>query len=159
MEAAGTAPASAEHHLGACYECSRQSQISAVRIGRSAGHVTGATPSCLMSPQSQGSCPGVSPLVEAAVRVAGCPVRLPYTLLSGKGELMIGVRTYCVPGSFNEANPESSTRYIETTRSTSKLVRPLAAASSLAAESTSEARAHVRSALVAGCPGPGQARA
>ena len=39
---------------------------------------------------------------------------------------MILVRTYWFPGFFNEANPESSTRYIGTSSSTSKLFRPLA---------------------------------
>jgi hypothetical protein len=34
------------------------------------------------------------------------------------------VRTYWFPGLFNEAHPESSTRYIATSSSTSKLVRP-----------------------------------
>ena len=34
------------------------------------------------------------------------------------------VRTYGFPGLFNEANPESSARHIETVSSTSKLVRP-----------------------------------
>ena len=43
------------------------------------------------------------------------------------------VRTYWVPGFFNEANPESSTRYIGTSRSTSKLFRPRVTASILAA--------------------------
>jgi hypothetical protein len=38
---------------------------------------------------------------------------------------MILVRTYWFPGLFNEAHPESSTRYIVTSSSTSKLVRPL----------------------------------
>ena len=38
------------------------------------------------------------------------------------------VRTYWFPGFFNEANPESSTRYTGTSSPTSKLVRPLATA-------------------------------
>ena len=36
------------------------------------------------------------------------------------------VRTYWFPEFFNEADPESSTRYTGTSSSTSKLVRPLA---------------------------------
>jgi hypothetical protein len=36
---------------------------------------------------------------------------------------MILVRTYWFPGLFNEAHPESSTRYIATSSSTSKLAR------------------------------------
>ena len=43
------------------------------------------------------------------------------------------VRTYWVPGFFNEANPESSTRYTGTSSSTSKLVRPLATPTRVAA--------------------------
>jgi hypothetical protein len=35
------------------------------------------------------------------------------------------IRMYWFPGSFNEANPESSTRYIGNISSTSKLFRPL----------------------------------
>jgi hypothetical protein len=44
------------------------------------------------------------------------------------------VRTYWFPGLFNEANPESSTRYTETSSSTSKLVRPLATPERVAAQ-------------------------
>jgi hypothetical protein len=44
------------------------------------------------------------------------------------------VRTYWFPEFFNEADPESSTRYTETSSSTSKLVRPLATPERVAAE-------------------------
>ena len=54
------------------------------------------------------------------------PGRLSHGLLGGESERMILVRTYWFPGFFNEANPESSTRYTETSSSTSKLFRPLA---------------------------------
>jgi len=115
VEAAGSAPASAELHPDACYERSRRSLISAIRLGRSSGHVAGATPSCEFPPGAEGSASEVSPLFEAATRIAGCPERLPHTLLSGEGELMVGVRTWFCSGIFfYEANPESSARYIET---------------------------------------------
>ncbi len=45
------------------------------------------------------------------------------------------VRTYWFPGLFNEAHPESSTRYIVTSSSTSKLVRPRATPIRVAAQS------------------------
>ena len=54
VEAAGTAPASAEHLPDACYERSRRSLDLGARFGRSAGHVPGATPS-EMSLGGQGS--------------------------------------------------------------------------------------------------------
>ena len=44
------------------------------------------------------------------------------------------VRTYGFPEFFNEADPESSTRYIETSSPTSKLVRPLATPERVAVE-------------------------
>ena len=48
------------------------------------------------------------------------------------------VRTYWFPGLFNEANPESSTRYTETSSSTSKLVRPLATTERVATHALSD---------------------
>jgi len=66
--------------------------------------------------------------MKPRIRAAGCPVRLSHGLLGGESELVFTVRTYWFPGSFNEANPESSTRYTGTSSPTSKLVRPLATA-------------------------------
>ena len=48
------------------------------------------------------------------------------------------VRTYWFPGLFNEAHPESSTRYIVTSSSTSKLVRPRATPIRVAARNTGD---------------------
>ena len=52
--------------------------------------------------------------MKPRIRAAGCPVRLSHGLLGGESELVFTVRTYWFPGSFNEANPESSTRHIGT---------------------------------------------
>ena len=57
---------------------------------------------------------GVSPLAEAANPDRGLSGATPSRYLGSEGELMIRVRTYGFPGEFYEANPESSTRNIET---------------------------------------------
>ena len=72
VEAAGTAPASAEHHPDACYERSRRSLISAT--GSVSPRDTSPAPhprSCPVT--AEGRTVAVSPLLEAACRVAGIP--------------------------------------------------------------------------------------
>jgi hypothetical protein len=63
---------------------------------------------------TKGSVTGVSPLYEAADPGRGLPGATLSGLLGGESERVITVRTYWFPGSFNEANPESSTRHIGT---------------------------------------------
>ena len=66
VEAAGTAPASAEHHSDACYERSLRSLISATGSVRPRGTFPAPYPrSCPVT--TEGPAVAVSPLSEAAV--------------------------------------------------------------------------------------------
>ena len=76
VEAAGTAPASAEHHSDACYERSRRSLISA--SGSVGPRDTSPAPYPRTCPvTAEGRTVTVSPLIEAACRVAGVPGATP----------------------------------------------------------------------------------
>jgi len=76
VEAAGTAPASAEHHPDACYERSLRSLISAT--GSVGPRGTSPAPHPRRCPATaEGRTVTVSPLLEAACRVAGVPGATP----------------------------------------------------------------------------------
>lgn len=93
-----------------------------VRIGRSAGHVSGAIPSVGVPLGPRVVAVGVSPLSEAAYPGRGLPGATP-SLPRQRG------RTHESPhlwfsGTFLRGQPGSSARHIGTINSTSKLFRP-----------------------------------
>ena len=105
VEAAGTAPASAEHRLDACYERSLRSLISAT--GSVGPRDTSPAPyprSCPVT--AEGPAVAVSPLSEAAVPDRGRVRGDCLAYLSGESVNSMRVRTYWFPGLFNEANPD-----------------------------------------------------
>ena len=78
MEAAGTAPASAEPAAMRLRVFPSESDLG-LRLGRSAGHVAGAMPSYECPRPIEGVTGWVSPLLKPLTRDAGFPERLPQT--------------------------------------------------------------------------------
>jgi hypothetical protein len=135
VEAAGIAPASADHLPDACYERSRRSLISASGSVNPRGTSPDPHPPRGVPRRPRVLSPGWSPLSEAAIRAAGRPVRLPRYL--DEGELVIEllrVRTYWFPGGLTR--PTRSPRLATSGRicSTSKLDRPRVVCGSNASE-------------------------
>ena len=97
MEAAGTAPASAELQRCCLRACRRS--VSRSRRSPRRRHVTGE-PTLEVSLHGRGSRRQVSPFMKPAIRATGRAGATPSpNYLSGEGELM-RVRTYGFPGFF-----------------------------------------------------------
>jgi hypothetical protein len=135
VEAAGIAPASADHLPDACYERSRRSLISASGSVNPRGTSPDPHPP-RVSPGDQGSCHrGGARYLRPRIRAAGRPARPPRYL--GEGELVTTsrrVRTYWFPGGLTR--PTRSPRLATSGRicSTSKLDRPRVVCGSNASE-------------------------